>query len=193
MLLLAQIALNSSFGAFITTYGPFAEERLGWDTAQIGFVFALFGLGSITLGPWLARQADLRGRRNVGVLGTMPVIAFGLVYWLQAPWPILYVASIAAGAGLTTVGASWYALLADATEGGRRGRRFGTVTALGNLGIVVGATIASQLWETTADVGVGFVIAAISTVGCALALLAHPRDVPPPRSARAPATAPAAA
>lgn len=190
ILLLAQIALNSGFGAFITTYGPFAEERLGWDTAQIGFVFALFGLGSITLGPWLARQADLRGRRNVGVLGTVPVIAFGLVYWLQAPWPVLYAASVLAGAGLTTVGASWYALLADATEGGRRGRRFGTVTALGNLGIVVGATIAAQLWEITADVGVGFLIAAISMVGCALALLAHPRDVPrQPGKATAPAAA----
>jgi hypothetical protein len=54
------------------------------------------------------------------------VIAFAAIYWLQAPWPVLYGASVAAGAGITTVGASWYALLADATEGGRRGRRFGT-------------------------------------------------------------------
>jgi len=177
-LLVAQVALNSGFGAFITTYGPFAEERLGWDTAQIGFVFALFGLGSILLGPWLARQADLRGRRNLGVLGTLPVIAFAVAYWSLAPWPILYVTSVLAGAGLTTVGASWYALLADATEGGRRGRRFGTVTALGNLGIVIGATIAAQLWQATSDVGVGFFFAGISMVCCALALLAHPRDVP---------------
>lgn len=118
------------------------------------------------------------------------MIAFGLVYWLQAPWPVLYAASVLAGAGLTAVGASWYALLADATEGGRRGRRFGAVTALGNLGIVVGATIAAQLWETTADVGVGFLIAAISMVGCALALLAHPRDVPrQPGKVTAPAAA----
>jgi DHA1 family tetracycline resistance protein-like MFS transporter len=179
ILLLAQLALNSGFGAFITTYGPFGEERLGWDTAQIGFVFALFGLGAIALGPWLSRQADLRGRRNFGVLGTVPVIVFSLVFWLQAPWPILYAASVLAGAGLTTVQASWYALLADATEGGRRGRRFGAVTAFANLGIVVGATVAAQLWEATDDVGVGFLISAVSLVGCALALLVLPRDVPP--------------
>ena len=188
ILLLAQLALNSGFGAFITTYGPFGEERLGWDTAQIGFVFALFGLGAIALGPWLSRQADLRGRRNFGILGTVPVIAFSLVFWLQAPWPILYAASVLAGAGLTTVQASWYALLADATEGGRRGRRFGAVTAFANLGIVVGATVAAQLWEATDDVGVGFLISALSLVCCALAMLVHPRDVP-----RKPESEPAAA
>jgi MFS family permease len=178
VLLLAQIGLMSGFGSFITTYGPFAEERLGWSTAEIGFVFALFGLGSILLGPWLARQADLRGRRDVGIIGTLPVIAFAAAYWLEAPGPVLYAASILAGAGVTTVGSAWYALLADATEGGRRGRRFGTIAALGNLGIVVGGTLAAQLWEATGDVAVGFVIAGVSVAVCALALLAHPRDRP---------------
>jgi len=176
ILLLAQIALMSGFGAFITTYGPFAEQRLGWPTAEIGLVFALFGLGAIVFGPWLGRQADLRGRRTVAVLSTLPVIVFAVVYWLEAPRLLLYAASIAAGAGVTGVTASWYALLADATEGGRRGRRFGTVAALGNLGIVLGATVAAQLWELLDDVGVGFVIAGISVAVCALAFMILPRD-----------------
>jgi MFS family permease len=178
ILLVAQIALMSGFGSFITTYGPFAEERLGWTTAEIGFVFALFGLGSILLGPWLARQADLRGRRDIAILGTLPVIVFSIAYWLEAPSPLLYAVSILAGAGVTSVGAAWYAMLADATDGGRRGRRFGTVAALGNLGIVLGATLAAQLWEQTGDVGVGFVIAGFSLVVCAAAFAAHPQDRP---------------
>jgi len=178
ILLLAQISLMSAYGAFITTYGPFADQRLGWSTAEVGLVFALFGLGAITFGPWLGRQADLRGRRQVAVLGTLPIIIFTCVYWLEAPRLVLYVASFAAGAGITGVTASWYALLADATEGGRRGKRFGTVAALGNLGIIVGATLSAVLWESLGLVSIGFVVGGLSVVLCALAFMLLPADRP---------------
>lgn len=171
ILLLAQIALMSAFGSFITTYGPFAEQRLGWSTAEVGFVFALFGLGAIAFGPWLGRAADRHGRRNVAVLSTLPVVIFAATYWLEAPWPLLYASAVIAGGGVTGVGAAWYAMLADATEGGRRGRRFGTVAALGNLGIIVGATVAAQLWERLGDVSLGFVVAGVSAALCGLAFL----------------------
>ena len=179
-LLLVMLGLNAAFGGFITTYGPFAEEHLGWSTAQIGIVFALFGIGSILLGPWLARQADLRGRRNVALIGTLPVLAFSFAYWLELPEPILYGVSILAGAGVTTVSSAWFAMLADATEGGRRGRRFGLVAAISNLGIVIGATVAAVAWEASGNPGVGFIVAAVAVVVCALALLALPRDRPQP-------------
>jgi len=185
VLLLAQMALSAGFGAFITTYAPFANERLGWATAEIGAVFALFGLGAITLGPWLGRQADLRGRRNVGVVGLLPVLVFGICYWLELPRPFLYGSAIVAGAGITGFNAAWYALLGDATGGGRRSRQFGIVAALGNLGIIVGATAASQLWEGLADVSIGFVVASVSIVVGALVFLLLPADRPP--GPRAPA------
>lgn len=175
ILLLVQLALNAGFGAFITTYAPFAQERLGWSTAQIGFVFALFGIGSIVFGPWLGRQADLHGRREIALLGTVPVFVFAVAYWLELPWPVLYLVSVLAGGGVAAVGAAWFALLADATDGGRRGRRFGLIAALSNLGLVVGATAAAVMWQSTGDAGVGFAIAALSVVVCAAALFALPR------------------
>lgn len=178
VLLFAQLGLMSSFGAFITTYGPFAEEELGWVTAEVGIVFALFGLGAILLGPWLGRQADVHGRRNIAILATLPIVVFSVVYWFEAPRPLLYVAAIAAGAGVTGVTAAWYALLADATDGGRQRRRFGTVAAIGNLGIIVGATLAAQLWELLDDVSIGFVVAGVSVALCGVAFLFHPPDRP---------------
>ena len=177
-LLFAQMALSASFGAFITTYAPFAQERLGWPTAEIGGVFALFGLGAITLGPWLGRQADLRGRRDVGVFGLLPVLLFAAAYWLELDRPFLYGSAIIAGAGITGFNAAWYALLADATGGGRRSRRFGTVAALGNLGIIVGATVAAQLWEGLDDVAIGFVIAGLAIVIGGIVMLFLPADRP---------------
>jgi MFS family permease len=178
VLLLAQTALSAAFGAFITTYGPFAEQQLGWSTAEIGGVFALFGIGSITAGPWLGRQADRRGRRNIAIIGLLPVLVFSAVYWLELSRPFLYGSAIIAGAGLTGSGAAWYALLADATGGGRRSRQFGTVAALSNLGIIVGATLASVLWESLADVSIGFIIAGIAIVASAATFLLLPADRP---------------
>jgi MFS transporter, DHA1 family, multidrug resistance protein len=178
VLLLAQIGLMSSFGAFITTYGPFAQERLGWNTAEIGLVFAVFGLGAILFGPWLGRQADRFGRRNVAVLASLPVLVFSAVYWLEAPRLVLYASAMIAGGGLTGVTASWYALLADATGGGRKARQFSTVAALGNLGIIVGATVAAQLWEALDDVSIGLLVAGASVAASALAFALLPADSP---------------
>ncbi|HVM29636.1 MAG TPA: MFS transporter [Candidatus Limnocylindrales bacterium] len=178
VLLLAQIGLMSSFGAFITTYGPFAEERLGWITAEIGLVFAAFGLGAIIFGPWLGGQADRFGRRNVAILASLPVLAFSAVYWIEAPRLVLYASALVAGGGLTGVTASWYALLADATGGGRKSRQFATVAALGNLGIIIGATVSAQLWEALDDVSVGLLVAGGSVVVTALSFALLPADRP---------------
>jgi MFS family permease len=177
VLFVVQLALQAGFGGFITTYAPFASERLNWSTAEIGLVFSLFGLGSVLLGPWLARLADRYGRRSFGIIGAALLVPFGLVYVAEAPRLILYPVSIVAGAGLTTLEASWFALLSDATDGGRRGRAFGTVVALSSLGIAVGSTVATQLWERSGDVGLGLVVSAAAVAIAGVALLAHPADV----------------
>ena len=118
----------------------FTQERLGWATAEVGLVFSAFGLGSILLGPVLANLADRRGRRDVAILGAGLVLLFPIVFVAEAPRPILYLVSVLGGAGVTALEASYFALLADATDGGRRGRAYGWISALSSLGIVVGAT-----------------------------------------------------
>jgi MFS family permease len=181
VLFIVQLAFQTTFGAFITTFAPFGDARLGWSTVEIGLTFSMFGLGSILLGPPLARVADRRGRRLFGIIGAALVFPFGLVFVLEAPRLVLYPVTIIAGAGVTTLEASWYALLADATDGGRRGRAFGTVVALSTLGVALGATVASQLWERTGDVGLGMLAASVTVAIAGLALLAHPADRPEPR------------
>ena len=93
-----------------------------------------------------------------------------------------------AGGGLAAAQSSWFALLTLATDGGRRGRSFGLVTALSNLGVVVGATLASEIWQ---DVGIdrallvaaGFMVLA----GISLALVREPPSTPdrPPEAQEA--------
>ena len=79
VLFLIQTSFQAGFGAFITTYAVFTQERLGWATAEVGLVFSAFGLGSILLGPVLANLADRRGRRDVAILGAGLVLLFPIV------------------------------------------------------------------------------------------------------------------
>jgi MFS family permease len=172
-LLLANLALQAGFGAFITTYAPFSTTRLGWSTAEVGIVFSLFGAGSILLGPWLSRLADRHGRRLIAILGTVPVVAWGVILVMGLPSPVIWAESILAGGGLTAFGAAWYALLSEASPAGRQGRTFGFVSAISTLGIVVGAMAASTLWEAV-DIAAGPLIASFAVAAAIPALLALP-------------------
>jgi len=175
ILLVSNLALMSGFGAFITTYAPFATANLGWSKAEVGIVFSMFGLGSVALGPWLARRADRTGRRRMAIVGVIPVVAFTLALALALPRPVLYATAIVGGGGLTAFEASWFALLAGATDDGRRGRAFGFVTAVSNLGIVVGAMLAAQAWELV-DIRLGVILPSISLALAGATLLAYPSD-----------------
>ena len=59
----------------------------------------MFGIGSVVIGPWLARQADRTGRRRMAILGCIPVACFGLVFAAGAPHLLVYIAAIAGGGG----------------------------------------------------------------------------------------------
>ena len=176
-LFLSNTALMAGFGAFITTYAPFTTGKLGWSTVEVGLAWAMFGLGSVLLGPWLARRADLTGRRRMAILGSIPVVFFPIALAFGSALPVVFSLSIVAGGGLTAFEASWYALLASATDDGRRGRAFGTVTALSSLGVVIGAMGAARIWEV-GDIRAAVLLPAVAFMLAGLSLLMHPRDRP---------------
>jgi DHA1 family tetracycline resistance protein-like MFS transporter len=185
-LFVANLALMAGFGAFITTYAIFAIGTLGWTTVDVGVTFSMFGLGSVLLGPWLARAADRTGRRRMAVVGCLPVVAFAVLFALGAPQPVVYVAAIIGGGGLTGFESAWFALLAAETDGGRRGRVFGTISALTSLGVVVGAIVAARLWESI-DIHLAVLAAAVTFLVAGLAMLAYPADHVASRTEPAPA------
>lgn len=162
-LLMANLAMLAGFGAFITTYAPFATQRLDWTTVDVGLAFSFLGGGSILLGPPLAHLADRTSRRAVAMVATIPVALFGVVLVLAAERPVVWAVAFIAGGGLTAYNAAWYALLADASETRRRGRTFGIVSAISNAGIVLGATAAAQLWERV-DLSAGVASASVVTL-----------------------------
>lgn len=177
-LLIANLFLLSGFGGFITTYAPFATEVRSWSMLEVGVIFSLIGAGSVVLGAPLGHLADRTGRRRVGVLSTFPVFLFGFAMVLDWPRLILYFITFIAGAGLAAFNSSWFALLNDASPEGRKGRTFGFVSALSNLGTVVGALGAAAVWESF-GLSIGLLLPSISALLAGLILLALPKRVAP--------------
>jgi len=181
LLLIANLALLGSYGAFITTYATLATERLDWSLVDVGIAFSFFGAGSIVLGPWLANVADRIGRRTIATLAPLALIGFGLGLVLGLPHPVILALAFIGGGGLTAFSASWYALLAETAGERRMGRVFGVVSAASTIGIVLGSTLAAELW-TRVDIAAGMLVGALLplvTVGAMLAF--RPRALPSPR------------
>jgi MFS transporter, DHA1 family, multidrug resistance protein len=177
-LLVANVALLASYGAFITTYAPMATTRLGWSIVEVGIAFSFFGGGSIVLGPWLAHLADRLGRRPVAVLAPIPLAGFAIGLVASLPQPAVFALAFLGGGGLTAFSAAWYALLADTAGERRLSRTFGIISAGSTIGIVIGALGAAQLWSRV-DMAAGMILAALlPLVGCLAMLAFRPRALP---------------
>jgi MFS family permease len=181
-LLLVNLGLSGTFGAWITTYGVYATTQLLWSASDVAWVFAYFGIGSILLGPLLSRQADRRGRRRFAALGLVLVLGWTVLLLIGVPQIALFPAAILAGGGLTVAQSSWFALLGAATGGGRRGRSFGLITALSNIGIVAGALAATSAWnrfDVHAGVATTLVFLGLAILALALTSWSAPRPTAP--------------
>ena len=181
ILLVANLLLLIGFGGWITSYAPFVTTQLGWTTFDVGIIFTFFGIGDITLGPWLGHLADRTGRRRMAVLASIPIFLFGFVVFFGLPKPFFYAISFVTGAALTAFNASWFALLTTAVPSARRGRVFGVVSAVAQAGTVVGAMGATAIWQLT-DVGGGLILSSTAALGAGLVLLLLPADVRPESS-----------
>jgi MFS family permease len=175
ILLLANLGLAAGYGSFITTFAPFANEVLRWTLVEIGVAFSLFALGNVAGAPLLGAAADRVGRREIGALSTIPMVALAVALVLTTPTSVLYLLAFAAGTGTAGFTAAWYTLLGLATGGPRGGRAFGTVAGLSSLGTVAGALVAGQLWESI-DIRAAMVatIVAMAFAGVALAFYREP-------------------
>jgi DHA1 family multidrug resistance protein-like MFS transporter len=181
VLLAGNLLLLIGFGGWITSYAPFVTARLGWSTFDVGIIFTIFGIGDITLGPWLGHLADRTGRRRMAVLASFPIFLFGFIVFFGLPKPFFYAISFVTGAALTAYNASWFALLTNAVPSQRRGRVFGVVSAVAQAGTVIGALGATAIWQLT-DVGGGLILSSFAALFAGLVLLLLPAEVRPAAS-----------
>jgi MFS family permease len=174
-LALWSVCFNAAYGGWITTFAPYATGVLGLEPSYVALFFVPFGAGAIVLGPVLARLADRTGRRRMVAFGTLLVLTNIASLVLAAPVALIYGTAVIAGGGLAAAQASWFALLGVATDGGRRGRSFGLVSALSNLGVIAGAGAASIAWDRI-GLREGVITAGAFLVVAAMSLVLVPSD-----------------
>lgn len=137
-------------------------------------IFSVFGVGSVTAGPWLAHAADRFGRRRIATLACLVLATFPVILVLQPPRPLLYVVTFAAGGGWTAFSAAWFALLSATTPTLRRGQTFGVVSAASTFGTAAGALAASAIWHR-AGLHSAVVALSVPILLAGAAVLATPR------------------
>jgi MFS family permease len=174
-LALWSVCFNAAYGGWITTFAPYSTTVLGLEPSYVALFFVPFGAGAIVLGPVLARLADRAGRRRMVAFGTLLVLTNIATLVVAAPVALIYGTAVIAGGGLAAAQASWFALLGVATDGGRRGRSFGLVSALSNLGVIAGAGAASIAWDRI-GLREGVITAGAFLVLAALSLILVPSD-----------------
>ncbi len=148
-----------AIGAALPVLPGFVRGPLHGSNLAVGVVVGSFALTSVVCRPLAGRQADVRGRRAVLVVGALAMTLGGVLYVLASGVPSLIAARLAVGAGegsVYTAGATWAVDLAPEDRRGLALGLFGLAVWGGlSLGPLAGELLRSQfgydaVWTLTA-------------------------------------------
>ncbi|MGA0239523.1 MAG: MFS transporter [Acidimicrobiales bacterium] len=144
-----------------------ASEVLGWGPAEVGLVFTLTGLLTLTTLLPAAWAADHIGRRSV-VLFSGVFAGLGAILAGSLATPVGFVlGNIVMSLGTGTAGPAPAAYVADIAPPGRRGMAIAMYRSAGDLGFLAAPPLLGLLSEVTSigfTLGVGGTLAAVGGI-----------------------------
>jgi MFS family permease len=155
----AQFVLNGTLAAFLPLYG---RDVLGLSVAQLGWLFGMQTLTTLTIRPAIGTLSDRIGRRWVIATGLTigGASVFALSRAATAPAAAAAVAVYAAGTAATTGAAS--AFITDVTPRARYGAAHGVFGTIYDVGDALGPIVAGMLVVTLGYAPMFQVMAAIA-------------------------------
>ena len=177
----AQFVLNGSLNAFLPLY---AREVFGLTATELGWLFGIQTLTTLSVRPGIGYLSDRVGRRWVIVTGLVVCSVAVLSISIATNMAQVVIAVLAYAGGLATTTAATSAYITDMTRRARYGAAhgvFGTIYDVGDaLGPIVAGTVVAavgytRMFQIMAAVAVSMAgaFAMASKVGVA-------RPVPPP-------------
>ncbi len=140
ILAIANVIFTLGFGIIIPVL-PYYSRNLGADAFTLGLLMASFSLMQFIFAPYWGMLSDRIGRKPVLAAG---LVGFGLsfiIFGLSTSLWMLFVSRIVGGILSAGIFPASFALIADITEPGERGKIMGWMGAAAGLGIIFGPAI----------------------------------------------------
>lgn len=140
ILAVANVIFTLGFGIIIPVL-PYYSRNLGADAFILGLLMASFSLMQFIFAPYWGMLSDRIGRKPVLAIG---LVGFGLsfiIFGLSTQLWMLFLSRIVGGILSAGIFPASFALIADITEPGERGKIMGWMGAAAGLGIIFGPAI----------------------------------------------------
>jgi len=126
---------------------PDFARRLGASPAEIGLMFASFGVTLLLVSVPMGAVSDRTGRKVPLVTGMLALAGSTLLFARADSLPLLFAARMVQGAADGVTWVVGFALIADCYGAEDRGRVIGYVMSGTSLGIIVGPSIGGWLYD----------------------------------------------
>lgn len=132
------ISFPMSFIGFIF---PIYASYLGADIMEIGILYSIFSIVSITIRPIVGKLIDRNGRRIGIIIGTISYMIVNFLFIFGDNFKYLLIARILQSMAASFLWISVDTFISDISDKTNRGRNFGIVDQVSTKGQIVGSVI----------------------------------------------------
>ncbi|MDP2766980.1 MAG: MFS transporter [Candidatus Methanoperedens sp.] len=143
---LSTFAVFTSFYFLLVTL-PIYIQELGGTESEIGLIIGVFTISAVLLRPYLGREVDRRGRKNILAAGLLVFLFSMLLYNYTTSVVSLLMLRVLHGIGWGAATTAATTLIADIAPPRRRGEAMGTFTAAFDLGIGAGSIVLGMVLQ----------------------------------------------
>jgi len=163
MVAIAELAYFTADGVLLPALPRYVEGPLGGGNVHVGIVAGAFSLSAFFLRPFAGRQADLRGRRLLMVIGASIFSLSVMGYLVADSIPVLFVMRLLTGVGEALFFVAALAANVDLAPPERRGEAF----SFASLALYVGLGVGPFIGEMMID-RFGYDAAWLTSIGLAI-------------------------
>jgi len=165
------VLVGFSYIIYVTYFGPYSIDELGYTERTTGIMWSLFGLNTVYSGLLWGALADRKGSIKIACIVTVLLTLSVALIIPSSAKPLLYLSTFLFGLsflGFITVIAS---IMGAAVEQHLMGAVFGTATLLHGGGQVFGASSAGVLRDLSGTFRVPLCLSVLSLLCCIILLL----------------------
>ncbi len=166
---LSTFAVFTSFYFLLVTL-PIYIQKLGGTESEIGLIIGVFTISAVLLRPYLGREVDRHGRKNILAAGLLVFLFSMLLYNYTTSVVSLLMLRVLHGIGWGAATTAATTLIADIAPPRRRGEAMGIFGVAANVAMAIGPMLSFALLYASSFSTLFAVSAAIALISLLLVL-----------------------